>query len=303
MPVDALGGRQPISVALCTYNGAAYLTEQLQSILRQTYPVAQIVVVDDGSTDDTISILRAFGEQHPLIELHQNETRLGAIKNFEKALALTRYAIIAIADQDDVWHPQKIEKMMAAWLPSSPLVYCNSVRFSGVPDFNLLHNPRYARFHGSDGKKLMMFNTVSGHALMVRRQLLQGALPFEGEVMYDWWLAMVAAYNGGVTYVPEVLVLQRAHQTNLTVNEAFSHRTAEGRKRYKSILRPHLQQFRCTPGMPQNDKLVAERLWRLFTESEKLGWSPQLFFFLFQHRQPCDAFERKHRGPHPAQVY
>jgi glycosyltransferase involved in cell wall biosynthesis len=293
MQVKTPVGTEPISVALCTYNGAAYLSDQLQSILDQTYPVTEIVVVDDGSGDETLAILRSFSDAYPLIKIYKNHVQLGAIKNFEKALSLTRYDLIAIADQDDVWHPQKIEKMMTAWPPDVPLVYCDSVRFSGTPNFNLKANPRYARFYGENGKELMMFNTVSGHAVMIRRVLLTLALPFEEGVMYDWWLAMTAAYNGGVVYVPEVLVLQRVHQNNLTVNEGNTHRSEKGRKGYKEMLLPHLSKFVSTPGMTPGDKRVAGQLFLLTKNAVKPGWSLKLFLFLFRYRHQFFYFQKK----------
>jgi len=74
------------SVALCTYNGAKYIKEQLNSIIAQTLPVDEIVIFDDGSTDETISTLKAYQHEFPFIQLHQNETNLGGRANFEKAI-------------------------------------------------------------------------------------------------------------------------------------------------------------------------------------------------------------------------
>lgn len=284
---------QSISVVLCTYNGAPYIAEQLQSIVNQTCKIAEIVVVDDCSTDGTVEIAGSFANHYLYIKVHRNEKQLGAIKNFEKALRLAQHEVIAIADQDDVWHPKKIEKLMADWPPTSPLIYCNSVRFNGTPDFSVKSNPDYLRFFGPDGKKIMLFNTISGHAVIIRKKILDDALPFNENVMYDWWLGMIAAYNGGVSYVPEVLVLQRVHENNLTVNNQYNHRNPESRKLYKAMLLPHLKQFSKTPGMLQAHKIIIEKLYRLFKEAGHKRFSFALFLFLFKHRRSFFYFQKK----------
>jgi glycosyltransferase involved in cell wall biosynthesis len=98
-----------ISVALCTYNGTQYLALQLASIFFQTIPVNEIIVCDDGSEDDTLSIIDDFQKLHPgIIRFYQNEYNLGAKKNFEKAIGLTTGDFIFLSDQDDIWLPHKV---------------------------------------------------------------------------------------------------------------------------------------------------------------------------------------------------
>lgn len=114
-----------ISIALCTYNGSAFLAEQLDSILGQRYTNWELVVVDDCSTDSTPAILEEYAGSDARIGLHYNEQNLGYNKNFEKALGLCRSELIAICDQDDIWHPEKLEKQVKL-IGDHALVYHDS---------------------------------------------------------------------------------------------------------------------------------------------------------------------------------
>src|SRR5258708_37621369 len=103
---------QLLSVAMCTYNGARFLPEQLESIAAQTKLPDELVVCDDRSTDGSVEIIRSFAQRAPFeIRLDINANNLGSTKNFEKAIGLCQGEIIALADQDDVWCPQKLSRI------------------------------------------------------------------------------------------------------------------------------------------------------------------------------------------------
>ena len=103
-----------ISVALCTYNGALFINQQLESIVNQTHPVDEIVVCDDRSTDDTVKIIESFASQHPsiIVRLIINDNVLGVRMNFEKALNTCNGDIKFLSDQDDIWFPNKVETIV-----------------------------------------------------------------------------------------------------------------------------------------------------------------------------------------------
>lgn len=101
-----------ISIAMCTYNGARFLEQQLASLFDQTVPPNEIVICDDGSTDGTIEILQSYCTKYKsIVTLVQNPERLGFGENFRKAIQLCTGNIIFLSDQDDVWHEDKIEQM------------------------------------------------------------------------------------------------------------------------------------------------------------------------------------------------
>lgn len=98
-----------ISVALCTYNGQNFLEAQLISIINQTKPVDEIIICDDASTDGTVEILEVYHKKYPMLfQIYKNMNSLGTLKNFERAISLTRGDIIFLSDQDDIWEPEKV---------------------------------------------------------------------------------------------------------------------------------------------------------------------------------------------------
>ncbi len=101
-----------LSVAMCTYNGAAFLPAQLQSIVTQTRLPDELVICDDRSSDDTVGIINAFAHTAPFpVRFEINETNLNSTKNFERAISQCRGRIIALSDQDDLWLSQKLERI------------------------------------------------------------------------------------------------------------------------------------------------------------------------------------------------
>src|SRR5947208_14214106 len=101
--------KRSISVAMCTYNGERFLKEQLESLAAQTRQPDELVVCDDRSTDSTPHIVEAFARAAPFpVRLEVNDRCLGSTKNFEHAILRCTGALIALSDQDDVWHPEKL---------------------------------------------------------------------------------------------------------------------------------------------------------------------------------------------------
>jgi glycosyltransferase involved in cell wall biosynthesis len=200
---------------LCTCNGARFLDEQMQSLCEQE-GVAEIVVVDDASSDGTWGILLRHSWQDTRIRLYQNQMRLGVSRNFQRALSLARTPWIALADQDDIWLPHKLARMRAGWDGHSDLIHHASHKFHGTLAPKTL--PAIAgerrKFSGSDARRLFYRNTIVGHATVVRAELVRRLMPFPAEVPHDWWIGAGAAVKGEVQYVDEYLVHYRIHNSN-----------------------------------------------------------------------------------------
>ncbi|GGB09875.1 hypothetical protein GCM10011511_36780 [Puia dinghuensis] len=208
-------GPRLVSVVLGTYNGEAYLREQLDSVLAQTYSPLEIIAVDDCSSDATVSILREYAARDARIKVFVNERNLGFIRNFEKGCALSTGNWIALCDQDDYWMPDKVEKMVYA-IGEYPMVYCDSLlcdehlqplgkKISDLAHFQSFDDPR----------QLCVFSRMYGHATLITRHLFEKASPFLEEVPHDGWMAYHATLYGGVRYLPEVLVKYRQHAANV----------------------------------------------------------------------------------------
>ncbi len=283
--------KPPISVVLCTYNGAKYVEAQLASIIGQTYAVAEIIVVDDVSSDDTMAVVERAAARDSRISLSQNAFNIGFTSNFESALQMAKHDYIAISDQDDIWHHQKIEKMMAAFASDAAAIYCDSVRFTKDIPIHPIKNKKNKHIAGTNVRKLAMYNTVSGHALIIRKTLLEKALPIPTAVYYDWWLALQAVTSGGIQYLDEILVYQRAHDNNVTITKNAS--SKELRNSYRTMLRTHLQAFVQIASLSEKDKTFFIDFVKHWSKMLKNGTSSGLFLFMLKHRK--DLFYYKKR--------
>lgn len=283
--------KPPISVVLCTYNGAKYIEEQLASIISQTYGIAEIIVVDDASSDHTCAILERARARDTCITLFKNESNIGFSANFEKAMKMANYDFIAIADQDDIWHQHKIEKMMRAFKPNAAAIYCDSVHFSKTVPTDPVSNKKNRRVFGTEVRKLAMYNTVSGHALIVRKSILAHALPIPSNIYYDWWLALQAAANGGLQFLDEILVYQRVHDHNVTISKNVSKK--ELRNNYRTMLGAHLKAFTQIEALSEIDKNFFNTFQKYWNQALIQNYSFGLFEFIIRHQKNLFFYKKR----------
>ena len=211
--------KQPlVSIAICVYNGEKYLRQQLDSIFNQQYSTIEVVAVDDCSTDASRQILLQYQERYPNLKLYFNDVNLGYVKNFEKAITLCTGDLIALSDQDDIWHPQKIQKQVDQ-IGDHLLIYHNSAFIDG--DGNSLNKSMtdlLNLYQGNSPLPFVFMNSVSGHTVLFKRQLAEYALPFNPAFFHDWWLAFVAGAKGSIKAINEPLVEYRQHpQTTIDI--------------------------------------------------------------------------------------
>ncbi|MCD8346668.1 MAG: glycosyltransferase family 2 protein [Lachnospiraceae bacterium] len=230
------------SVAMCTYNGEAYIREQLQSILEQEVPVDEIVVADDGSTDGSVEMVREMLSQSGIRhEIIVNKKNLGFRKNFEQAIGKTHGKIVFLSDQDDVW---KREKVRATWEHFRKNPACLLV-FSNAEVVDEKQNPqamdlwdslmlKKETLTGIDWKRLFLKGWyVTGAVTAIRRELFEEATPFPENCYHDAWLGMRAALRSGIEPEPEKLICYRQHGEN-QIGTAAS-RAARWQKRLKVL--------------------------------------------------------------------
>lgn len=277
-----------VSIALCTYNGSRYIREQLESLLLQDYPRLEIIVCDDRSSDDTVSIVSSYKDSR-ITQIVINETNLGFRGNFAKAFELCRGDLIAPSDQDDIWLPNKISTLVINLIAGKhTMVYCDSayVAEDGTPLHRNLSDdiPTYS---GNDPTALSARNCVSGHAMLFRREVLESAQPIPKGQYHDWWIAMAAASMGSVQFIDKPLVKFRRHAGT---------QTSIGRTSNRKISRPALNKVDET-------KLFMERLtfaWSKPThpdharlepllaayEKWRTSWlCPELSWIIWRHRK------------------
>lgn len=223
-----------ISVTMCTFNGAQFVAAQIESILAQTWTNFELVVFDDASTDETPNIVQAYARRDSRIIFRQNPHRLGYNENFTRALGAARGAYIAPADQDDVWLPRKLERLLAE-LGNSDLVYCDSeyIDSNGISLGKRMSSLR-RMYSGKNPLVFVFTNCVSGHSMLVRSDLVRRSLPPPPGMFYDWWLAIRAANGNGVRYLDEPLVRFRRHNTTATSLGGVRQEKKKSQKEYLS---------------------------------------------------------------------
>jgi len=205
-----------VSIALCTYNGEKYLTQQLDTLVNQTYKNLEIIAVDDRSTDNTLDILKSYAQKHSNFIVYQNKHNKGFLKNFEIASTYCKGEFIAYSDQDDLWHPEKIELMVKA-IGDNILIYHDSEL---IDDNNRPIGKKMSDlfnfYRGGESEVFLFYNCVSGHAMLIRKSLLDYAFPLRENYFHDWWLAYVATNVGTIDFIPQALVQYRQHSTSST---------------------------------------------------------------------------------------
>ncbi|MDB4607154.1 glycosyltransferase family 2 protein [Pontimonas sp.] len=219
--------RPSISVVMCTFNGERFVVEQLESILTQTVTPEEIIISDDGSSDSTLAVVdkvRQASDVPVRWDIQTRENPLGPAKNFESALKRATGDVIALADQDDVWMPHKLETLTAA-LTNSPraLVAHSDARLvddsgrNGSTLVKTLALTRQEKKHLRSGRAiraLLKRNLVTGATMVISRKLLDTALPIPDGWIHDEWLAVVAALQDGVVFDEGLLISYRQHSSN-----------------------------------------------------------------------------------------
>ena len=240
-----------ISVALCTYNGARFLPEQLASIAAQTRLPDELVVCDDGSTDDTLATLERFAATVPFpVRIIRNPVNLRSTKNFEKAISLCTGDLIALCDQDDVWLPQKLA-IQAEVLERDASIGGVFSDAELIGDHSqLLRHRLWRGIHFSPRERgqlqagkavdvLLRKNVVTGATLMFRAELRAVLLPIPGVWVHDGWIAWMLALNSRLALIGEPLIHYRVHAGQQIGVESianaqtlgFRGRLQEGRRR------------------------------------------------------------------------
>jgi glycosyltransferase involved in cell wall biosynthesis len=209
-----------LSVSMITFQGAAYLKAQMDSILGQSIPVHEIIVCDDGSTDGTKEILATYAESHPHIQLHFNEKNLGTVANMQQCLRKTTGDLIFLADQDDVWLPTKVEKTLAFFQdnPDADAIFSNADIIDEVGEtqygmtlWDIIGFP-YGQVDLADFER-RVDNVVTGAGLAFKRDsnLIEKDIPQIPGLLHDGWIGLYFAAKNTLKANPEKLFQYRSH--------------------------------------------------------------------------------------------
>ena len=278
-----------VSIAVATYNGEKFLKEQLNSLISQTYKNIEIIISDDGSTDGTLEILYDYQKEYPFVSIKQNASPHGIKRNFENALKYCNGKFIAFSDQDDIWMLDKIEKLVNV-IGNNALAYHDSlfVDDDGT-SLNKTFSDVFRRYSGHNPLAYLLSNSVSGHALLFHRKLLEIALPFPDARHHDWWLAFRAADNGGVKFLDEVLVHYRQHQNSET--DFLNLKTKE--VDYEKIERENIEWFEtCATANGKYQKFIKKWI-KVYKERNNNKFNFKMFFMSIAQLNALYAMRKK----------
>ncbi len=211
---------------MCTRDGERFVVEQLTSILEQRRLPDQLVLFDDASTDGTVELAERTLREAPFpTKVTRNDTALGVTANFSAAIAACSGDVIALADQDDVWHANKLERL------STELARDDNV-LAVFSDADLIDEDSSAQrralwrrvgvsraarrrlLGGQVLEQLVRWKVVTGATLAFRARLVPHLLPMPAGALHDTWIAVMAALLGDVVAVPDPLLCYRVHDAN-----------------------------------------------------------------------------------------
>lgn len=203
-----------ISVAIAAYNGEKYIKEQIESILCQLGENDEIIVTDDNPFNATKVEIDKLADAR--IKYFAGEGK-GVVKNFENAIKLCTGDVIFLADQDDVWLPNKVSRMLAEFDKGAALI----LHDASVTDAELRVTERsYFAIHGSgvSFSKNLIRNTFVGCCMAFTKEIASECVPFPKDLaMHDWWIALASIKRGrNVVILDEPLILWRRHGKNVT---------------------------------------------------------------------------------------
>lgn len=214
-----------ISVAICTYNGEQYINEQLESIVNQTIQVDEVVVCDDGSTDNTIQVVQTFATQHQNIsfKIIKNNINIGVRRNFEKALKLCEGEIKFLSDQDDIWMPNKAETVIEYFRknPDKNIVMTNAVLIDEnnkiLTDktlFDCVGLTKKILSEATNDNLVDLFlnsNRATGATMAIRKNV-NLITNYNTPILHDYILAIEALSHNSLGIIIQPLIQYRIHK-------------------------------------------------------------------------------------------
>lgn len=277
-----------ISIAMATYNGEKFLSKQLDSILAQTHQDFEIIICDDVSTDDTAAILEEYARRDKRIKLFFNTENLGLVKNFEQALSFCSGEYIALADQDDIWLPEKLQVLLSK-IGANDLI-CSAYTIIDENDQKIdvpVSAWRKWRMKLSTSKvphfsfdTILYHNFVTGCTSLFKASLLKHALPIPKEVTYhDWWLSTLALKYGHIVYLDTPLVLYRQHTNNHTGIRKWTKQT------YASIQLPRLSTLYDSPLFSNKEKIAIKEALLFYSDQLHSKMHLKALYFAFKNHQ------------------
>jgi len=274
-----------VSIVLATYNGQDFLRLQLDSIVKQTYPHLEVIVTDDCSTDDTVTIINEYTQKYPFFRLYENVKNVGYIQNFEKGMLLAKGDFIALSDQDDIWNTDKVS-ILVSEISDAEIIYSNSEL---VDEQGQSLHKRMSEIKNQIAYDNCLMYSIGawapGHAMMIKRDLVSRCVPFPLIVTHDFWLGFIATCNGPIKYLDTPLVSYRQHQSNVIGAVTGAKRTKRTRQQKRKFVRERMALLyeKCPSHLVEQKMAFRKLLTSYQSFSLQNNILRMLVFFKYRH--------------------
>lgn len=225
MGMETVVNNLEVAILMSTYNGDQYVSEQIESILKQSYTNWDLYIRDDNSNDNTVNVIKKFVKNDPRVHFFEAEskTNIGVTRSFFRLLSLTQADVYMFSDQDDVWMKDKVQITTARlkkYMDTPALVHSNlRIVDSELKPISYSMKERINNLYCNDKIHLLCENVVTGCTVGINKalkeKLLIDNLCFNNVKMHDWWIAIFAAFFGKVDYIKEPTILYRQHKGNV----------------------------------------------------------------------------------------
>jgi len=203
-----------VSIAMATYNGDKFLVQQLESIVNQSHSNIELIITDDASTDQTISIVKSYQAKYSFIKLFLHDRNQGIIATFEHSFSLCTGDFIAVSDQDDIWELNKLEFLLKE-MNNEDVIYSNSALIDQNGKSLFKQTAQLANLKSFySGAPFLIGICLPGHSMLLNAKFAKSIIPFPRVIMYDRWISFCAGSNNGIKYVNKPLVKYRLHESN-----------------------------------------------------------------------------------------
>lgn len=209
-----------VAILMSTYNGAKYLKDQLQSIINQSYSNWHLYIRDDGSSDETVEIIKSYAKKDSRISIiHDTLGNIGSVRSFFYLLEQVDSNFYMFSDQDDYWKQDKIQKSILLLKQHNhkrkPICVYTNLQ---IVDDNLEGNELLLTKTWQDFPKLFFTNNLYGCTMLfnnfLKEKIKFNRLNYDNIYVHDWWLALVCAIFGEIYYLDEPTILYRQHYGN-----------------------------------------------------------------------------------------
>lgn len=265
-----------LAILMATYNGERYLSEQIESIIGQTYQNWLLYIKDDQSTDKTLSIVRKYVSLDERIILLENHSKYGAKRNFASMMQEVDADFYMFSDQDDIWFPEKVERSISVLVdlenknPRKPIIVHTDLN---VVDSNLsMICPSLWQMFRIAPELLNNFDRLGGHCLVTgctmafNKKAQEVSLPMEeNAIMHDVWMALKVYQNEGlIVGLSQPSIYYRQHNNNtLGAKDFRTHYVLNKLKRLRGVMNENINYYRMLKALSYGSvfKFIYYKIW------------------------------------------